>query len=304
MSRCVILNPVAGSAEETAGLERAISELEDTELLVTEGEGDALRFARDRAMTHDLVIAAGGDGTLHEVVNGLWNGGAERPRAAVGLVPLGTGNDFARTAAIPLDPPVALELALRGARRSIDLIHFDCAAETRVAINVCAGGFSGVLNEHLTADLKQTWGPLAYLLGAAAALPDLSGYEVEVGWEDNPPEPVDAINVVVANCRTAGGGKPAAPRANPEDGRLDVVIIRQATAAELGGLAARLIAGDYLDHELVLFRRASRVCVRSRPGMWFNADGELITNEPVTFTCLPGAVDVVVGPRYSPVPES
>lgn len=304
MTRCVILNPMAGSAEETEALERVISDLDGTELLRTEGEGDAKRLAGERAMSHDLVVAAGGDGTLHEVVNGLWNGGGERPKAAVGLIPLGTGNDFARTAEISLDPRIALELALRGARRPLDLMRLTWNDEQRVAINVCAGGFSGAMNEHLTPELKQTWGPLAYLLGAAAALPDLAGYDVEIGWEDAAPEPVDAINVVVANCRTAGGGKAAAPRANPEDGLLDVVIIRQAPAGELGALAARLIAGDYLDHELVLFRRARRVCVRSRPGMWFNADGELLTNDPITFDCLPGAIDVVVGPRYSPVPLS
>jgi diacylglycerol kinase (ATP) len=151
--------------------------------------------------------------------------------------------------------------------------------------------------------LKATWGPLSYLIGTVKALPDLSDFETYIGWDDEAPERIDALNVVVANGRTAGGGQPAAPRANPEDGLLDVVIVRDCTGVELAGLAARALTGDYLDSEHVLFRRVRRLRVESRPGMWFNVDGELHTNEPVSFEVMPGALHVAVGPSYRPEPE-
>jgi diacylglycerol kinase (ATP) len=170
-------------------------------------------------------------------------------------------------------------------------------------INVAAGGFSGQVGETLTEELKATWGPLAYLIGAAKVLPDLAGYETTIAWEDSPPERVQALNIVVANGRTAGGGIPVAPPANPEDGWLDVVVVRYGSAVELMGVAARLLAGNYLTSERVFHRQARRVRIASRPGMWFNVDGELLTNEPVTISVLPQALRVVVGPTYAPNPH-
>jgi diacylglycerol kinase (ATP) len=248
---------------------------------------------------YELIVAAGGDGTINEVVNGL---AAASAHATLGIIPLGTGNDLARTLAIPSDPLEALALLTRGPVRVIDLMKIESADATAYGINVAAGGFSGQVDEVLTEELKATWGPLAYLIGAARVLPDLTGYETSIAWEDGPPERVEALNVVVANGRTVGGGIPVAPSANPEDGRLDVVVVRYGSAVELLGVAARLLAGNYLTSERVFHRQVRRVRIASRPGMWFNVDGELLTNEPVTISVRPQALHVVVGPTYAPSP--
>ncbi len=171
-------------------------------------------------------------------------------------------------------------------------------------INVAAGGFSGQVDEVLTDELKETWGPLAYLIGAVSVFPDLVGYETTIAWEDSPFERVEALNVIVANGRTVAGGFRVAPTANPEDGLLDVVVVRYGSVVDLVGVAARLLAGNYLNSEQVLHRRARRVRITSRPGMWFNIDGELLTKEPITFTVQPQALRVVVGPAYTPSPEA
>jgi diacylglycerol kinase (ATP) len=186
--------------------------------------------------------------------------------------------------------------------RAIDLMKVESAGAMAYGINVAAGGFSGQVGEALTGALKETWGPLAYLIGAASVLPDLTGYETTIAWEDGPPERVEALNIVVANGRTVAGGFPVAPHANPEDGRLDVVVVRYGSAVELLGVAARLIAGNYLASARVFHRHVRRVRIASQPGMWFNIDGELLTNEPVTISVQPQALRVVVGPTYAPRP--
>lgn len=302
MKACVILNPNAGSADESDALHDAIRVTTGMELWTCQEAGHATRFAAEAvAEGYGLVIAAGGDGTINEVVRGL---AADFGAAALGVIPLGTGNDLARTLALPEAPLAALQVALHGERRALDVIRVESDGGTAYALNVCAGGFTGEIDEVMTDELKGTWGPLAYLIGAAKALPDLEGYETRIAWDDGPFEVVDALNVVVANGRTAGGGKPAAPRANPEDGLLDVVVIKNCTGPELAALAAAALAGDYLDSEHVIYERVHSVRVESSPGMWFNVDGELLTEKPVRFEALPQVLRVAVGPDYAPEPHA
>ena len=93
-----------------------------------------------------------------------------------------------------------------------------------------------------------------------------------------------------------------APTANPEDELLDVVIVESGSLVDLAGVTARLLVGNYVDSDLVLHRQVRQVRVAARPGMWFNVDGELFTKDPVTFTVLPRALQVVVGKDYTPEP--
>ena len=301
----VLYNAHAGSAPD-ADVD-ALRAYPGVDLVACNDPADMIRAAAGAA-GHDLVVAAGGDGTVHLVANGLMEAGrSAEDRPALGVLPLGTGNDFARTLGLPLGctPGVAVEALRHAPVRTMDLIrvsHPDGEGETQYAINVCAGGFSGAVDEILTDELKATWGPLAYLVGAVKALPALDDYHTEVAWDSGPAETVDAFNVVVANGRTAGGGRPVAPRASPEDGLLDVVLIRAGSGVDVARIAARAAAGDYLDDAGVMFNRVKRVAITSRPGMWFNVDGELRTNDPVTFEAVPGALRVAVGPGYQAAP--
>lgn len=303
----VLFNSNAGSAPDADVA--ALRALPDIEWIDCEHPEMTIAAAAEAADAgHERVVAVGGDGTVHLVANGLMEGGAsadERPVLAV--LPLGTGNDFARTLGLPLGlPPLdAFELVREAPARPLDVIrvtHPGCEALTRYAINACAGGFSGAVDEVLTSEMKGTWGPLAYLVGAVKALPDLNDHRTLICWDGGPAEAIDAFNVVVANGRTAGGGKPVAPRANPEDGRLDVVVIRAGSGLDVARLVARVVAGNYLNDDFVVFNRVQRVSVEATPGMWFNVDGELRTNDPITFEVVPGALRVAVGPDYAAEP--
>jgi len=301
MRGLVVINPNAGSSDLLARIEGPLAEA-GFEIHRTEGPGDAQRAATKAAQSgFDLVIAAGGDGTVTEVVEGIVAAGGT---ACLGLLPLGTGNDLARTLAVPLDVEGALAVLLEGRERAIDLIRVEVLGALPVhAVNVAAGGFSGRVDEELTSEAKARWGTLAYLFGAARALPDLTGYKTTVAWDDGDVEQVDALNVIIANCRSCAGGRMVAPLANPEDGLLDVVIIRQGSLLDVAGAAARFALGNYLESDTILFRRARSVSIRSDPPMLFNIDGELLPEgASISFRVLRAALRVLVGPGYSAEP--
>jgi diacylglycerol kinase (ATP) len=287
----VIFNPKAGSAREVAAVVKRIRHLPDIEVRLTDRKGEAVRFTRTAVRKGcEMIVAAGGDGTLNEVVNGIAANGS---RVRLGLIPLGTGNDFARTLGLPTDLDEAIALLAAGHTRAIDLVRVT-SDRVRYFVNVSAGGFSGLVDERLTPKMKTTWGPLAYLRCAVAALPQLRAYRTKVSLDNRKRLTLSLYNVVIANGRYVGGGTLIAPEASIDDGLLDIILIQERSAAELALLAAQVTLGNHLSSDAIVFRRAAKVTVNSRPGMWFNVDGELVSNEPAEFEVLPRALQFVV----------
>ncbi len=294
----VIFNSKAGSAKSAEALRARLKERGNVTLVEPESpEATRLAAARAKQESYDMIVAAGGDGTIHAVVNGL---GPDFGGARLAVLPLGTGNDLRRTLAIPEDPLEALNLLDGGAERLIDVFRVDTPSQSCFGVNTASGGFSGQMQEALTKEMKATWGPLAYLRGAVAVLPDLTDYHTLIQLDDGPAERVAAINVIVANGRYAAHGWNVASQANPEDGLLDVVTVHSGPFFDLTAVAAQLLGGDYLNSDHVTLRQARRVQVQSRPEMWFSIDGEPIGEEPITFTVIPRALRVIVGADYRP----
>ena len=293
MKTCVILNPNAGTALAQEQLAEQLQRLPGLTVARTKEPGDARRFAQEAVQSgYDMVVAGGGDGTINEVLNGL---ATDFGQAAFGILPLGTANDFARTINIPADLPAAIDALLAGRMEETDVIRYS-STETRFFLNVSAGGFSGQVNEALTDEMKQTWGPLAYLRSAAGVLPNLTDFRTFIAYDDEPEQKVHLYNMVVANARYVAGGIPIAPAAQLNDGLADIIIVPAASMLELAVLGPQILLGSHLGSELVLFRRVRKISVRSEPGMWFNVDGELMSNAPAHFEVLPRAIKVVVGP--------
>jgi len=293
MKTCIICNPGAGSVDEREPMRAQLQQFPSAEIRFTEGEGDAARLASAAvAEGFELVIAAGGDGTLNEVINGL----AEKAdQVEVGLIPLGTGNDFARMLNLPGTVEETIEVLREGHVRPVDLVRAT-SEQTRYFINVSAGGFSGDVNEKMTPEIKQSWGPLAYLRCAAEALPEMRAYSTVITLDDVAPLALDLYNAVIANGRYVAGGTLIAPEAVIDDGLLDIVLIPQSSAGNIALVAAQIALGTHLTSEGVVYRRAAKVTVTSTPGMYFNVDGELIGNEPATFEVLPRALRFRAGP--------
>ena len=293
----VIVNAAAGPADDLAPTIAAIREglaSDDVEVRLVHGPGDATELAEEAGRSGIArVVSAGGDGTLHAVVNGLH---AVDDPPLLGVLPLGTGNDFARSIGVPGDLESALEVLRRDVDADVDLVRMELEGEgSRVLINASAGGFSGRVDEGVTREMKESWGPLAYLRSAVGTMPEVEDYAATLRFDDGETLELRVLNVVVANGRTVGGGLPVAPEALLDDGLLDVVVIACSELTELAALAPRIVVGGHLDHEQVRLRRCRSVEVASEPPMLFNADGELVGRGRVRYEVIPSALTVVVG---------
>ena len=291
MKTCIICNPLAGGTDHAEETTEKLRALDSATVHLTSAAGDATAMARAAvAEGFETIVAAGGDGTLNEIINGIAPHSTE---VRVGLIPLGTGNDFARMLSLPSSVEECLDVVRARNTRVIDLVRVT-SDEVRYFVNVSAGGFSGIVNEQLTPELKQTWGPLAYLRGAAAALPELHAYRTTITLDDHDSLELDLYNIIVANGRFVAGGTPVAPEAEIDDGLLDVVLVPNRPGSEIAVMVAQMLVGAHLSSDAIVFRRAAKVGVESRPGMWFNVDGELVGNEPATFEIIPRALQFLV----------
>jgi diacylglycerol kinase (ATP) len=298
----VICNPTSGGGAYDPDEIR--EELDGMELdwVQTEGPEDAIGAAEE--WREGLLIVAGGDGTVNDVVNGLGKAGFPEG-VTLGILPAGTGNDLAATLCIPEDPEVAEDVIRQNRMRTLDVarVRSEGVGE-RFFINVATGGLGAEISSVNDKELKKRWGKLSYLRASLEVARNFDVRELSL-YLDGEERRMKAVNVAVGNCRYTGGGWPATPRANPEDGLLDVVVIETLGAAELFDLAPAVLAeARYLDKEGVLFVRAKEIRVETQPpGLEFTADGEVIGNEPAQFSVLPRTLKVIVGPEYVPEPE-
>jgi diacylglycerol kinase (ATP) len=299
MRSWIIVNPNAGSVDDLAGIEEVLGRLPDTSMKLTEQAGDAERLAREALdQGVERVVAAGGDGTLNEVINGL---SADFSRACLGLLPLGTGNDFARTIGVPNDLEGALAVLEEGRVRTLDVARAHIgdiggiAGRGRCFLNMSAGGFSGEVSER-AGEAKDRWGPLAYMRAAIGALPELKGFLVRITLNGAETLELETYNVVISNGRYVASGIPVAPRAVLDDGLLEVMIAPATTIPQLAVLVPTVLLGRHMDSDLLLFRKATRVEIEGDPPMAFNVDGELLGEGPARFEILPRALRMIVGP--------
>jgi diacylglycerol kinase (ATP) len=298
----VICNPTSGGGAYDPDEIR--EELDGMELdwVQTEGPEDAIGAAEE--WREGLLIVAGGDGTVNDVVNGLGRAGFPEG-VTLGILPAGTGNDLAATLCIPEDPEVAEDVIRQNRMRTLDVarVRSEGVGE-RFFINVATGGLGAEISSVNDKELKKRWGKLSYLRASLEVARNFDVRELSL-YLDGEERRVKAVNIAVGNCRYTGGGWPATPRANPEDGLLDVVVVETLGAAELFDLAPAVLAeSTYLDKEGVLFVRAKEIRVETQPpGLEFTADGEVIGNEPAQFSVLPRTLKVIVGPEYVPEPE-
>lgn len=296
----VILNPRSGSADD-ASIEAVEREAAARGYAVwhTTAQDDGAALAR-RALRAGCtrIVAAGGDGTVNQVFNGLATARA-LPRVELGVIPLGTGNDLARCLDLPLnDPAAAAALALQHPSRAIDLARLRVRGRiVRRFANVSAGGLAVAVDKAADSNAKARWGSLAYLAAALTQLKELPEYAVTIDVDDRS-FCVSVRAVAIANGRYAAGGVPVAPSALLDDARLDVVIIPAQP------LAATLIAGLKVwmgwheqDEQVLMLRARRRVAVRSDPPMPFNADGEPldVALAQTSFDLRPGALRIVAG---------
>jgi len=292
----IIVNPIAGAIVNPDGLLKQLRRLDPRKLSLTKRAGEAETLARAAFRAGcDYIIAAGGDGTLNEVINGI---ASPHPIRGIrmGIVPLGTANDFARSMKLPTHVENNIDILRAKQTVLVDLVRVT-GKRTRYFINVSAGGFSGAVDEKLTPQIKSTWGPLAYLRSAAVALPKLRAYHATVIFDDVERWEGELYNIVIANGQFVAGGLPIAPDASVRDGLLDVLLVPKRPAREMALLTAQMLLGKHLSSDVIPFRRTRKISVKSRPRMWFNVDGEPFGDDPAVFQILPRALEFVIRKR-------
>ena len=298
----VLWNPQSGRATSAAQLRHQLASLRDVRLVDTQHAEHTQQLAADavrQGFAH--VVAAGGDGTVNAAVNGLM---PLRQRPSFAVLPIGTANDFAQTLAIPDELHLAARLAFEGERRNIDVIELQTERQRRWFANMAAGGNSDQVTRQLTREVKQRWGPLCYLRGAISVLTDLKEFEATIRLDDGSEESWSVWNVIVANGRTNAGHLQLAPRANPEDGLLDLILIRDGELLDVPALVVQYAISDYIDSDLVRYRQARSLRFDSQPPMRFSIDGEVVDEPPTGFRVVPGALRMAVGPQYVATPPA
>lgn len=290
-SVAVIVNPAAGRGRAARRI-AALRESLDREcsaagasgrMLLTEGPRHAERLARQAvAEGADLVVAAGGDGTVGEVLNGLAG-----TSARLGLVPLGTGNDLSRHLRVPSDIAGAVRLLFRGEPRRIDL---GVVAGRRFA-NAAGCGFDATVAERVNRGLFLRGTP-AYLCAVLQTLATYRATHLRLLVDDACVE-TPALLCAIANSSSYGGGMRVAPDASVCDGLLDVCIVRDVGRIEFLRNFPRVFRGTHVTHPGVTMLLGARVSVRSDPPAPVLVDGEVIGATPVEVSVEPSALTVM-----------
>jgi diacylglycerol kinase (ATP) len=293
----IIWNPASGKAPTAGDVLAWLRGRADTTVLETTPELSAAELARRGVQdSFDLIVAAGGDGTINSVANGV---AASGKIANVGVLPIGTANDLAFTLQLPIDLWDAAEWLFVGTPRPFDLIEVTTSSGGRFFTNMATGGNSNRVTESLTDEIKQSWGPLAYLRGAIGVLADLGSFDVSLTIDENEQFTARIWNMLVANGRTNAGRLTVAPHARTDNGLLDLILIRDGTFVDLAALTAEFaLLPSYLESDQVIYRQARSFTIESDPPLRFSLDGEILEETPSAFRVRPGAINMIYGPEY------
>ena len=240
---------------------------------------------------HRLLILGGGDGSVSSVVDFL----AHRD-VVLGLLPLGTANDFARTLGIPAEVEKACETIAEGKVVDVDL----GLAGDNYYVNVASIGLGVEATQALSPWLKKGVGPLAYPVAAVRAFLRHEPFSARLTFPEGDHEAVEfgrLLQVAVGNGRFYGGGMVVAPQSGIDDRRLDSYAIEMGRHRDLIGVARYLKSGDFIRNESVGHFRTQRVRLETEPDLPINIDGELVARTPQGFSVARNALKVIVPPE-------
>lgn len=292
----IIYNPTSGREAFKKHLPEVLEKLEiagyETSCHATTCEGDATNAAIEAVRREfDIVIAVGGDGTLNEVVAGI-SQCENRPK--LGLIPMGTTNDFARAMHIPRKVEEALDIILAGETLPVDVGLLN---DDRYFINIAAGGRITELTYEVPSKMKTMLGQMAYYLKAIEMIPSIKASHMKIEMDD---EVFDG-NAMMFLCgltNSVGGFEKIAPDASINDGQFTVIILKECNITDFVRIASLALRGEHLNDERVVYRKASYVCVTSEDEVHLNLDGEYGGDVPAIFQNLKRHIDV-----FAPVDE-
>lgn len=267
------------------------------EFELTQGELTAESFARQALRAGaDTIVVVGGDGTINEALNGFYlDDEPVRPGARLAIVPAGSSNDAARGLGIP-DGPQAIDLLRDGRTVAVDLGRAQFAEgrpNVRYFLNNADVGIGGRIAAG-AAPFKRLGGKAAFFASSLRELVDPRPWSGRLQLDDNPPEPTQAVSVVVALGPYTGGGMAIAPGAKWDDGYFNVVVIEAMSPGELIRNFPRVYRGTHLSHPKVRSAQAQEVSVQATDSPLIELDGEVAGAGNAEFRILPAALEVYV----------
>lgn len=295
---CLIFNPTAGGARRRKLFDELKARARDVAFVATQAPADGVRLASQLARDgFDTFIAAGGDGSINEVLDGIITHLVEPQRQLrLGVLPLGTANVFARELGIPLDCRKAWEVIERGHTRRVDLGSV-CYQESqfprsRYFIQLAGIGFDARAVELVDLKRKRYLGPLEYVwAGLKVALGPAPRLVVEANGERH-----QGVFVAVGNGRFYGGPFTLFPRAELDDEKLNVCVFQRGGLISYFRYALGVIRGAHTEFRDVKYFTAQTFRVTSHQMTPFEVDGEFVGHVPADFGILPRALEVIVPP--------
>jgi diacylglycerol kinase (ATP) len=297
----VIVNPAAGAGKTAKKWPQIMSLLKslglDFEHDITEAPGHAIELAKAAVdKGYEMVVSVGGDGTIHEIVNGLHEAGGNSD-VAVGIVNTGTGADYIRTIGVPRRYKEACQRLLSSGRRTVDLgvVEYTKGGhrKKRLFVNFAGIGFDAEVVKATTEKFKALGDMPSYLMGLFSTLMSYENRDVSIIVDGEHGER-RICTVMLNNGRYGGGGMLPAPNADPGDGFFDLVIIDDITKPDLIMSIPRIYRGTHLTHPKVTLMRAREVEIIPILTSAVQADGELLGEAPARFSVLPAALNIII----------
>jgi diacylglycerol kinase (ATP) len=310
MKAKLIINPVSGTdsaPDLLTAINRQLRErLGSLDIVITTAEGDATQAAEQAVRDgYDHLFVGGGDGTLNEVLNGVARLEHGLSQVTFGVIPLGTGNDFATALGLPEDVPAAIEALLAGDAAAVDIGRMN----NQYFVNVSAGGFIAEVSDAVNPQLKTVAGKLAYLIGGAQVMLTYEPVRAQILRVDSPatpetgtaqsqaplPSAMDLHAFAVCNSRLVGGGRLIAPHATIDDGRLDVCLIEAMPTVDFLALLRRVSAGEHVDDQRVIYFQAAGLELVFDRVIKVNTDGQVLETDRCSYDVLPLAARFLRG---------
>lgn len=296
----VILNPYANrwrAKKRVPAIKKAFSEVGlpyDLVFIPRAGGGKhEAMIAVDEG--YDAVVAAGGDGTVSEVVNGLIERSGDRATHPLGVLPVGTGNDFNAMASLPNDLLASVETIAAGNTRQVDAGRITMDGKVHFFDNNCALAMEPMVTiENL--NIKRLRGNLRYVLAVIRALTRLKAWHMKLSWDGGQHEGPMYLMSVCNSPRTGGIFK-MAPNARMDDGLLDYVFAPEMPKTTVVSLVPRLVRGSHIHHPQITTGRSSWLKAESKPGTPIHADGEVLGESftSIVYDIIPGKI-TLLGP--------
>ena len=283
----VIFNPTAGRGR--GGVLRAQAQEKlgpGFEWRPTLRAGHATELAKAAAAEkHSVIVAYGGDGTVGDVARGIYG-----TDSTLGVIPVGTGNDFARNLGLKLELTEAIATVLGGVIRRIDVGMVNGVP----FVNNAGTGFDSAVMQTMNTSIRFVRGQPAFILATLKTLASYKPLTLTYQADDNEPVTEKAMMVSLLNGRMYGGGMIAAPQAEMDDGQIDVLIIRAMPKPQLLALMPKVIQGQHENHPAVKMFKARKLSLSTLPPQPLNIDGDVSGLTPMTVTVESRALKVLV----------